>query len=86
MTSATRTIAVFHTGGTIAMRQDAVTGAVITQDDGGAANLGTDDLRLGDDVVHVIATQVFNLPSPHITEREMDVLRVAGLYGDRCIS
>jgi len=77
MTNLTRTIAVFHTGGTIAMRQDDVTGGVTTQAGGGAANLGSEDLHLGDVVIKVVDNQVFNLPSPHISEHEMDVLSTA---------
>jgi len=68
---APKRIAVFHTGGTIAMRTDDA-GAVSTSED------ASDYLsEVVPDGIELEVTQLFNIPSPHITVAEMDQLRIA---------
>jgi len=64
-------ILIIHTGGTISMMEDEATGAV-KPDEKNPLHVSTPSLKtLGD--VHV--EELFHLPSPHITPREMLILR-----------
>ncbi len=60
-------IAVFHTGGTIAMKQDSETGAVTPQEENPLLDVNQDLFQN----VELIVENILNLPSPHITEQEM---------------
>ncbi|MDQ0244268.1 L-asparaginase [Bacillus fengqiuensis] len=62
-----KTVYLFHTGGTISMKEDAKTGAV--QPDS-TNPLISEPLQLNG-MVNVITEQVFHLPSPHMTQNEM---------------
>lgn len=66
-------IAVFHTGGTIAMKQDNETGAVKPQESNPL--LQTDSALFQN--VELITENILNVPSPHITEQEMLQLQKA---------
>lgn len=63
----TRKIAVFHTGGTISMEQDSKTGAVNTRQSHPLLNTESELF----DHIEIISKNVLNVPSPHITEKEM---------------
>ncbi|WP_078413622.1 asparaginase [Priestia abyssalis] len=65
-----KTVYLFHTGGTISMKEDEKTGAV--QPDS-TNPLISKPLQLNR-MVNVIAEQVFHLPSPHMTQNEMLIL------------
>ncbi|HWO95716.1 MAG TPA: asparaginase [Bacillus sp. (in: firmicutes)] len=65
-----KTVYLFHTGGTISMKEDAKTGAV--QPDS-TNPLISEPLQLNG-MVNVITEQVFHLPSPHMTQNEMLIL------------
>lgn len=65
-----KTVYLFHTGGTISMKEDEKTGAV--QPDS-TNPLISEPLQLNG-MINVIAEQVFHLPSPHMTQNEMLIL------------
>ena len=60
-------ILVLHTGGTIAMKEDAVTGGVSPD----VANPLMDATISIPTDVELVVEDIFNLPSPHITPRHM---------------
>lgn len=64
-------ILILHTGGTIAMMEDKETGAV-EQNQQNPLLLHTDALAA---IADVKVEEVFQLPSPHITEKEMLLLK-----------
>lgn len=64
-------ILIIHTGGTISMSEDATTGAVKP----GAHNPLTDSTNVLNNLANIIVEEPFNLPSPHITTREMLTLK-----------
>ena len=62
-------ILVLHTGGTISMAEDA-SGRVAPN----AVNpMNSVDMHL--DSIHMVAEDIFNLPSPHITPKEMLLIK-----------
>jgi L-asparaginase len=63
-------IAVFHTGGTIAMEEDRETGAVKPKQQNPLLQFTPE---LSD--VELIVEDVFQLPSPHMTQKEMSILQ-----------
>ncbi|MEH7380816.1 asparaginase [Bacillus sp. JJ1533] len=64
-------ILIIHTGGTIAMTEDKTTGAV-QQNQQNPLLLHTDALAT---IADVLVEDLFQLPSPHITEKEMLMLK-----------
>ncbi|WP_442594587.1 asparaginase [Neobacillus sp. D3-1R] len=66
-----KTILIIHTGGTISMSEDAVTGAVKP----GEHNPLTEKTKALTELANIIVEEPFNLPSPHITTTEMLVLK-----------
>ncbi|MFD2445880.1 asparaginase [Bacillus sp. CGMCC 1.16607] len=62
-----KTILIIHTGGTISMSEDSITGAVKP----GEHNPLLDKTNSLTDLANVIVEEPFNLPSPHITSSEM---------------
>jgi L-asparaginase len=60
-------ILVLHTGGTIAMKEDALTGGVSPD----VANPLMDATINVPENVELIVEDIFNLPSPHITPTHM---------------
>ena len=64
-------IAIFHTGGTIAMEQDHQTGAVHPQETNPLLQIDNHLLQN----VELIVENILNIPSPHITEQEMILLQ-----------
>ena len=60
-------IAIFHTGGTISMEEDAKTGAVKPSSQN-PLHLTTASLS---DLANITVEELFHLPSPHITPNEM---------------
>ena len=64
-------ILVIHTGGTISMAEDAMTGAVVPS--------GENPIRLDAEALQMdallINEETFNLPSPHITAKEMLIIK-----------
>jgi L-asparaginase len=64
-------ILIIHTGGTISMREDEETGAVRPEDTHPFHDVAPPLASLGD--IHI--EELFHLPSPHITPREMLQLR-----------
>ncbi len=64
-------ILIIHTGGTIAMMEDKETGAV-GQNQKNPLLLHTDALA---EIADVMVEDLFQLPSPHITEKEMLILK-----------
>jgi len=67
-----RKITVFNTGGTIAMKKDE-SGAVDIQETNPFSHIEPELF----DNIEIISENVLNLPSPHITEQEMLVLKKA---------
>ncbi|WP_071459991.1 asparaginase [Bacillus massilinigeriensis] len=61
-----KNILIIHTGGTISMREDK-TGSVAP----GETNPLTDKSDMISDLANIIIEEPFNLPSPHITPKEM---------------
>ncbi len=66
-----KTILVLHTGGTIAMSEDQTTGKVRPN----AENPLQKHSHLFDHEAHLIVEDFFQLPSPHITPKEMLLLK-----------
>lgn len=66
-----KTILVLHTGGTIAMSEDQTTGKVHPN----AENPLQKHSHLFDEEAHLIVEDFFQLPSPHITPKEMLALK-----------
>jgi L-asparaginase len=66
-----KNILLLHTGGTIAMKEDRQNGAV-SQADGHPLH---DTLSTFDSFANIIAEEIFQLPSPHITSNEMLFLK-----------
>jgi L-asparaginase len=64
-------ILIIHTGGTISMSEDAATGAV----NPGEHNPLINNTNVLKDIAFIIVEEPFNLPSPHITTREMLTLK-----------
>jgi L-asparaginase len=64
-------ILIIHTGGTISMSEDAATGAVKP----GKHNPITDNTTVLKNLANIIVEEPFNLPSPHITTKEMLTLK-----------
>jgi L-asparaginase len=64
-------ILIIHTGGTISMSEDATTGAVKP----GEHNPLTDSTNVLNNLANIIVEEPFNLPSPHISTREMLTLK-----------
>lgn len=64
-------ILVIHTGGTISMSEDEITGAVKPV----AINPLTEKTKELEELADLIIEEPFNLPSPHITEKEMLTIR-----------
>jgi L-asparaginase len=64
-------ILLIHTGGTISMSEDSSTGAVSTND----KNPLTDKTNELHALADLIVEEPFNLPSPHITVKEMNILK-----------
>ncbi len=60
-------ILVLHTGGTIAMKEDTLTGGVSPD----VSNPLMDAPIHIDDDVELIVEDIFNIPSPHMTPKEM---------------
>lgn len=64
-------ILIIHTGGTISMSEDAATGAVSPGDHNPITDKTNSLIELAD----IIVEEPFNLPSPHITTKEMLTLK-----------
>jgi L-asparaginase len=64
-------ILIIHTGGTISMSEDADTGAVKP----GEHNPITDNTNVLNNLANILVEEPFNLPSPHITTKEMLTLK-----------
>jgi L-asparaginase len=64
-------ILIIHTGGTISMSEDAATGSVKP----GEHNPITDNTNVLNNLADIIIEEPFNLPSPHITSKEMLTLK-----------
>ncbi|ASV69169.1 MULTISPECIES: asparaginase [Cytobacillus] len=64
-------ILLIHTGGTISMSEDVETGAVLTNEE----NPLTRQTKELNELAHLIVEEPFQLPSPHITQKEMLILR-----------
>jgi L-asparaginase len=64
-------ILIIHTGGTISMSEDADTGAVTP----GEHNPITDNTNVLNNLANIIVEEPFNLPSPHITTKDMLTLK-----------
>ncbi len=67
-----KNILVIHTGGTISMSEDKETGAVKPSEKNPMATAPTEQLQ---QVVNLVIEEPFTLPSPHITPKEMLVIR-----------
>lgn len=66
-----KTILVLHTGGTIAMSEDQTTGKVAPNSENPLLNQG----HLFEKDAHLIVEDIFQLPSPHMTPKEMLILK-----------
>ncbi|WP_313891007.1 asparaginase [Psychrobacillus sp.] len=66
-----KTILLIHTGGTISMQMQAETGAVVPTD----SNPLTIEAGKLMEYATIIEKEAFNLPSPHITPKEMLILK-----------
>ncbi len=66
-----KNILLIHTGGTISMKMNAETGAVMLNE----LNPLTKEKEALSKYANIIEMEAFNLPSPHITPREMLALR-----------
>ncbi|KAA0550287.1 asparaginase [Bacillus sp. BGMRC 2118] len=64
-------ILLLHTGGTIAMKEDKNTGSVSPE----GMNPLQDSLSSLNQIANIESEEVFQLPSPHITQKEMFVLK-----------
>ena len=66
-----KNILLIHTGGTISMKLSAETGTVVMND----RNPLIKERKQLDELANIIEAEAFNLPSPHITPKEMLKLR-----------
>lgn len=66
-----KTILILHTGGTISMRTNQQDGSVITN----SVNPLTEHIGQLHTPANILQEEIFNMPSPHISEREMLLLK-----------
>ncbi|MDF0726197.1 asparaginase [Cytobacillus sp. S13-E01] len=64
-------ILIIHTGGTISMKEDKITGAVAPDKEN---PLHGTTLSMSN-IANIVVEELFHLPSPHITPQEMQMLR-----------